>query len=453
MSNIEIVTWANIIIAILSCYMLGRNLKNVFSNPAYIFYLIFFIFYVLPIILDVLIMPCDYTYSYAYDGFIKSQNNIYVVIIYGIFVLYTQYVVLHKLKSIKSNNSQILSRKIKHYIPLATRYWLLAGGLIPIVATVVILRNFNMLYTFSWRELGLYSDSGSYNTIERFCYLGISCFAILLFGNYKRKVNIWRIISVLGVFCCICIQGKRASLFFAFIDIAIAIYFKLASTKTNHKKIIGIFASAVVIYFVLQGMFMYSMTVKIDRGYNPERMDIFYTTTRIDMLRDDRIKMVIYSQLYDDMTILDYPMQTFIMDATSIIPINYISNYFGISSPPYQTYFTCALTDGEHSPNLEVNSYNSWMTVSLFAELISNVGLILGIILCPILILWFAKKCIQQNSFTLRLLFAYSFVLLNLFDFTYVVVILEATLIASFIYKINHNNRKHSLKTRLRTIS
>ena len=143
------------------------------------------------------------------------------------------------------------------------------------------------------------------------------------------------------------------------------------------------------------------------------------------------------NNLKDEVEILDYPLQTYAGDIFGFIPLNYIPSLVGMKIYSYQTYFTYAVIHKKRSGNLDVAN-NSFMTVSCFAELISNLGLLLGMALMPFICLWFARR-IDKYPYPFNAFIICSFILLHLFDVMYIAIYLELTFFLCLIYK---NKRK-----------
>ena len=176
-----------------------------------------------------------------------------------------------------------------------------------------------------------------------------------------------------------------------------------------------------------------TFAIKAERGYNIDDSDAMYTATRIDFFRDDRVRLAIYKELYPEgKPMLDYPGQTLLTDALSVVPINYVVSAVGHESYSYQTYLTCALENYNRKEKIDV-SQHGYMTICFLAELISNLNII-GILLIPFVCLWFCKK-IDQFPYPYNALIICAFTLINLFDFTYVVYYLELLFIICYLYK------------------
>ncbi len=432
----------------LSTYWLVTNVKNIGRSSKFIIGLLVYVFYVLPIGMDWLYKMADYTYFPDRYGFIWPRKDFLTNLIYDCLVLVTLYAILLK-NSIQ--NTKIVKPIGSHN--KIVQIILYVGMVFPAIATIVLLKEPNMLFAFQWREMHLFSDEGTYHTIERFTYIGISCSILLLFSKRKKNFIVTfflKAMCVLFIFMNVCIQGKRAILFYAIINLMLMLYFKLEEWKKDGKNITNrVLLMSVLASLGLYFMISFTSFVKAERGYE-QGTDKMYVITRIDMLRDDRVRMAIYYDLYSRFepelpSIVSYPGQTFLVDFTSFIPLNYLVESFGLRDAPYQTRFTHALL--KMDPSKHIDKEHNGMTVSFLAEIISNLGILLAFFIIPIFCNW-SSKMIDKYAYPNNALILCCFVLLQLFDFTYVSVFIELTIILCFltrkgvIRKKNNTNKK-----------
>ncbi len=430
MISIEII---DIITFLVASFWLMKNIKKIGKDSRFVVGALIYVFYVLPIGLDWFYEFADYTYFPDRYGFIWPRKDFLTNFLYNALMLVTLYCVLYK-------NTQANKVTIKSNVMSDKKFTILLymGMVFPVFSVVFLLHEPNMLFAFQWREMGVFNDQGTYSTIERFTYIGISC-ALLLFFKKTNKNFIYslllKLIAIAFVIMNVCIQGKRAILFYAIINLMLLFYFQLESWRKEGKNI-KIRLIPIVLLAIYGFVFMVSFTsfVKAGRGYE-EGTAKMYTITRIDMFRDDRVRMAIYYSIYSKFdgnvpSILSYPGQSFISDFMSFIPLNYIAESMGIRDVKYQTRFTHALIGKD--PNKKLDKDESWMTVTAFAEIISNVEVLLAFLLIPFLCLW-TSKMIDKYVYPNNALILSSFVLLQLFDFTYVSVFIEFTIILCYL--------------------
>lgn len=425
----------DIITFVVSTIWLIESLRKISLGSRYFINVLIYIFYILPLGMDYIYQMADYSYS-GWWGFIVPRNDILTVIIYDLGLLYTQYIIV----SYKRKRDIGLNRSVAKegsYTAI-----MLIGMILPAVAVLVLLRQPGMLYMFQWRELELFSTEGSFSTIERFTFIGVSCSAFLLFDLNRKLFHPLRLIALIFLYVNICIEGKRAIIFFAMINIAVLIYLRFKELKSKGKGVFFyIVVSVPIVAAAIVVMVFMTVTVKMERGYDVNDTSKMYTTTRIDFLRDDRLRLAIYSDINrDEVKLLDYPLQTFFHDVFAFIPLNYIPPLLDLKTYSYQTYFTYALEHKERKTEKLNVQEHSYMTVTCFAEIISNLGFFIGFLLLPFFCLWFSRK-IDKYPYPYNAFIICSFILLHLFDFFYVAVYLELTFILCWIYKKTSKKR------------
>ncbi len=427
----------------ISTYWLLANVKKLGKNSRYLIFALVYVFYIVPIGLDWLYLMADYSFVSYRVGFIWPRHDLLTVFFYDIGLLYIGYVILHgKIKNSSYNHIPIDGNDKNESL---CNIMMIAGMVLPAFATLFLLKEPGMLYIMQWRELHLFPDEGSYAAIERFSYLGISCSIFILFGKKGKRFfsfpTLLKLSSIAFVYMNICIQGKRAILFYAIINFMVMLYIHVLRLLQSNKNIRRFITVAIVVVAV--GSYaMISVTAMVKR----ERTDgliedtWLYTTTRIDFFRDDRVRMAIgYSVHPEAINIVSYPGQTFIRDFMSFIPFNYVQERIGWNKETYQTRFTHALIGINPNTTKMDIAENSWMTVTVFAEIISNLGFFIGIILIPWFCLWFVKR-IDKYPYPYNAFIICCFILMNLFDFVYIAVFVEFTFILCWLY--NRKNKR-----------
>lgn len=422
----------DIITFILSTFWLLKNVINIGKGSRFLIGILVYVFYVLPLGLDWLYEMADYSYARDRVGFILPRQDFLTNLIYDILMLLTLYCVFYKNKI-----QMIRGRSSMDFNGSWFKMIMYIGMIFPAVATVVLLKAPQMLFAFQWRELGIYESEGSYATIERFTYLGITCSILLLFSKSEKNAiisNVLKVVDIVFIYINVCIQGKRAILFYAIINLLLMFYFRLEKWRIEGKNIL-VRVIPILFLSVIGFVFMvgFSSFVKSERGYE-EGTSTMYTTTRIDMFRDDRVRMAIYYSIYSTFdsnvpSIVSYPCQTYAADVLSFIPFNYIADYLGYKGASYQTRFTHVLIGKD--PDRGIEKGTAWMTVTTFAEVISNLGVLLAFILIPFLCVKFSSL-VDKYAYPNNALILSCFVLLQLFDFTYVSVFIEFTIILCY---------------------
>lgn len=426
----------------ISAFFWVKNIRRISEGTRYLIYLIFFMFYVFPLYLDYFVAMPDYTYTYKYVGYVASRKDVLTNITYDILLLVSQAIILYykKGKSKIEYSSNGFNIKGSFY-----RIVLFIGMTSPSLFVIVLLREPAMLYTFQWREFDLFSAEGSYGHIERLTYVAISCSALLLFSKIKtsRILDvIFKIFVLFFVYSNVCIQGKRGMLLFAVVNFFVILFFKVF--LNNRQKVVDkkkMFLGTVLGVIAVVSMLASTYFVKIGRGYSTDLADIMYVSTRVDFLRDDRVRMAIYSEENPEkMQILAYPCQTLLTDILTIVPIDYIAHYLtGFENKySYQQFFTHAMEGNNYSHSFNSKEY-SYETVTIFAELISNLGIFLGTFLMVVLCFW-VYRLSDSYPYPYNILILCSFFLLNLYHIGYIIYYLEATFILCYLF--NRKNRK-----------
>lgn len=422
-------TFVDIFTIVISIAFLFLSIKRIRNSSRYIIHIIFFIFYVFPIVLN-------YTIGfqhYIHQGFYISYDDILTCIVYDIGVVICQLILLFSFKHQKRKQTATNNTPAgKNYILL-----LFIVALAPTVLTVVLLGKPAMLYTFQWREYGLFSTAGSYAQIEKITYLGISC-AIMILLHPEGKVILWpRLLSIVLIFFNVCIQGKRGIMFFTLLNVLINMFFIYMHIKGKIAKRIYVLTTSAVSLFFAVYMISMSINVKLERGYQEEDYDRLYNSVRVDFFRDDRVKLAIYSELYPEkMEMLDYYGQTFMSNPMYFFPLYYLIQPLNLNIHSYQEYLSYATAGHAHPTFTKASDSTSlnFMTPTIFAEFISNFGILLGFILYPLMCIWISSV-VDRFRYPMNSFILCSFLLLNLFSFNYIALYLEFILLLCFIEK------------------
>lgn len=416
------------ITVILSLIMLIRNIRKATYNSRYVIYLLFFLFYVVPLVLDVIYMQPGYIRT-RYHGFKVSSEDNLTRILYDIFLMYCQILLLQYKKSmlgyIEHNDEEL-------QIPKFVKYVMIIFILLPVLV-ILAKADIRMLYTFQWRENGILSYTSDAAFAEKLSYAGVLCSILLISQNTEGitlEIIIKKILLVVFLYMNICIQGKRGILFFAIVVYALVLLPGLRDEEIPIKnRVRKLVLFVVVAFLAFGGMIFMTVFIKInDRGYDPNNVLELYTQIRIDFFRDDRVRMAIYSVLYPGkMTILKYPGQTIFPIVTWLFPVDYILGAFwGLDMYSYQTYFSAALQ------GMTIDRSAAFMTPCIFAELISNFEFI-GFAVAPLIMIWFSNKA-NRYGYPMNILVITGFVLLQMFAIKYLAYCIEAIILIWYLY-------------------
>lgn len=416
-----------IIITILLCV---KYFKEMVRSSRYIVYFLLVILYIVPIVLDYTIGLPTYT-RVSYSGFNKTYNDELTRIIYDIAIIFCQIVILRFHRDrIKQDEEQEQSYNYNaNEYEGQFRLFLIIFMVLPILLTIIFPVNKSILFSFQWREFGRFPTDKYTSMLEKFTYPGVVACALLFFE--KRNKVYFRILCIIFMLMNICIEGKRSILFFLLVTVVLiqipGLKSNTLSTLEKRRKLIllGVFAIAIIAAIVIATIF-----VKINnRGYSLLESDLLYTTIRVDLFRDDRVRMAIYSILHPtEMRILDFPGQTILPIPTWFFPIDYILTKIGIDFPSYQVYFSSALR------GVLVSRDVAYMTPCLFAELISNFGFF-GIVIMPFICVGFSNLADRQK-YPYNVLVLVSFLALQLYTTRYIVYLYEMVLIIFLSKKV-----------------
>ena len=103
----------DIITILISIIFIVRNFKNFTWSARYIIYFLFVIFYIVPLFLDYFYMMPDYTRSSRYIGYLISQKDSVTRIIYDLFLIYAQCIILKFGRRYKQN-SLMISEQVRN---------------------------------------------------------------------------------------------------------------------------------------------------------------------------------------------------------------------------------------------------------------------------------------------------------------------------------------------------
>ena len=418
-----------------STYFALTTIKKIGLSSRYIIYYFFFIIMVIPLYLDYIVGKPVYTAwllgSKNY-GFILSYDDGLSRFMYDIFILLFQSIILF-FKVDKEQEYFFASQKKMSVINLTDKTKKGIFGLfvflsiIPVLLTIILPISNKILYSWGWRELGLYDAENSpyYYHLEKLSYIGCASALLLLLTPVKdfnisggKRRLILKKIKPLWIFLTylnICIESKRSILIFC---MAIIVTFLIDYIPREKMFFVLLFSFLALFIVVILGVF-----VKITfRSYS--EIDALYTALRIDYFRDDTMKMLIYSLFHpNEIQVLEYPFQSYLMQIGYIFPLDLL----GTPRIGYNRFFTCALL------NQPLSSGASYTTTSMYDELVANFGLF-GFIIAPIFSVWVAKIADKYSSIVKTMIIA-GYVLLVMYSLNYIMWFLQIVVLILFISK------------------
>lgn len=428
-----------------SVYWFISNLSNIIKEFRYVIYYMFFVFYVFPLVLDCILGMPDYEILYN-GAFAYGQKDVLTRCIYDLLMLAFQYFILkYKYKKLKQLDVKYINGE-SEYPQSIKIFFIINMFMAPLIAYMndYPSRLFFELFArenigWRWAELNLHG----YTYVEMFTYTAIVSGLLFIFEyNPKRKKYLWvyKLLCIIMLYINMCLEGKRAILFFTAIVILLIFILRIkkenimSKRRARRKFFIIVCVAAIMAAFAI----VISYNVKTNsRGMNLI-FNRFYVGLRVDFFRDDRVRTAIYSLLYPQrQKILDYPMQTILCWPFLIFPINYFARSVSLKWPSY-TYYISALLE-----NKSVEEVSPFMTPSIYAELISNMGIILGSLVMAFLI-WKLIVLARKNGYPYNVMIITLFIMLQMFDISYISIYIEFVLISILIkkYKLVFGKRK-----------
>lgn len=440
-----LVVTCDIICILVSLYLFFTNIKKVTISTRYVCYYLFFFVFVVPLICDYLIGLPDYSVTYLinqYHGFKVSYNDPETRMVYDIFLLINEFIILKynpryrfvigkrylnqcnvEVNTDSQINEVVLSRGVSLFL-------LLISSLTPALVFMST-RNSLFLLVFGWREQGLgtsFITGGFYTIFEKMSYIGMTTSLLLVLLKRKEKgfnKCVYIVLGIILTYMNLCIESKRSIIFFCIIMIFII---EILLNKSQNHLFAIIFVAALAIVF----MVFLTLQVKMDRGYGS--ISSVYTAIRIDMFRDDTVKMVINNMLGKDVApILEYPFQSYLTQINCIFPLDILANRGHLTQPVgFNIYLTTALI------NADLAAKNGFMTTSMFDELIANFSIV-GLFIGSIILVRLTKKIDQMQLFE-EAMWLGGIVLLMFYSIDYIIYYLELAFFISL-----HFRRKRSV--------
>lgn len=430
----------DILTMIISAYWALVNIKKLKISTRYIIYFTFFVICILPLFMDYIIgKPMYGLLPNRYHGFVISYDDSTTRILYDIFLVVSQYIILkcfwhQKYRVVLNSRSKQYSKDVnnsgydlRELNRTMQRICVCVALIAPVIA---IIGGYTIvLFVFGWRDEHLFdyvTASSFYSFMEKFSYLGATTSLLLMLSDYREKRTyrglFYRIASVPLLVMNICIESKRSIVFFCFIMVVvILLYGKSKDIKIG--RIIGIAAILAMIVIVL------SVMVKTQsRGYSG--IMTIYSTLRVDIFRDDTIKMAIYGMLNpNEIKILDYPFQSYLMQIRYFFFLDIIAGkgFIPLQGLGFNKYLSSALIGADLSMGY------SFMTTSMFDEAIANFGVI-GFLTAPILCAIVSRNADKYSGFEKTLMVG-CVVLGMMYSPNYILFYIEVTVVINLILK------------------
>ena len=344
-------------------------------KSVYILIVVFFIFFVLPNILNHLIGLPNYN---NLPGFYWSSIDHKTNIIYNISIIFLP-VILYISGNAKPfkiyDVKKIQFEKYKKFIYFILFIFLLSPSLLLLISP-----DLSSYFNYATAGNREFSDAGAsfHSTLGLLSRVSVISFILILLFK-RNKILITSLLMSPFILIDFWIYGKRS---------IVALFLMLLFYTLWQKKVIkgiNIAILGISMFFTLlifSNFYQNEVREKTDNSFEEK-----YLNFRVDYGRDDVLKLVTYRELNkDQMQVLEYPGQSILFHLTMYIP----RSIWEGKPLPYAQYLTSALYYSE--PKL----WGWGMTTSIFDELLANFGFI-GLAFAP-LILGFIIRISERNG-------------------------------------------------------
>ena len=357
---LKLFTFIMLTIIVLSAIL---NILKGYSDSIYIVKIVFYIFFVLPLLFDLFIGIPDYK---RYPGVREASNDELTNFIYCIYIIFVSVIWYFTGRSKKRDvifNKFSLTRNISSKRRRFLITLLYFCSIFPLVLLIFSPEPMFYLEYGGIVELEDKAVKDFHNYIALCTVMSVvSCAGLLMISNKLKPFMILYVFSI--TFISSWLNGKRAVVSIACILLVYAFWSK-GLLKGKRLIVAGLLVILIFSSFTL--LYQYNV-----RDINIAE-DYFYENIRIDYGRDDVTKLTIYSELNPDKSrILEFRGQSILFYLTAFVPRESFPN----KPWPYAVYMTSSVL------GLTNNTYIGWgMTTSWLEEAIANFswgGMVLG---------------------------------------------------------------------------
>ena len=331
-------------------------------------YIVFFIFYVLPIFLEEFVERPDYSLFFKKLDVITSDFT--TTLIYNVLMIFFQIVLFRSFRKRKNMNIEVTKVHLNTFFT----FLLYLIIFLPVILTLLFDEREAFLIYGGISSRGIEDQDFYMNIVNstNLSVLGIG------FVSINNNYSIKKILSYLPILLFnIWVNGKRN----AIVLILLVVCYILINNKTL------LIQAKVLFILVLTTVFLFFSQYYMDniKGFeNEQTSDEKYATFRIDYGRDHDLKMAIFHEVSDQYPpILEYRGQSMLFILTIFVP----RSIWPEKPLTYTAYFTSALL--EVPPDFQ----NFGMTSGIFDEFIANFTL-LGFFIS----VWILIKLIRKSE-------------------------------------------------------
>ncbi|GIP35027.1 O-antigen polysaccharide polymerase Wzy [Paenibacillus sp. J2TS4] len=338
-----------------------KVIKNINRGKLYtvnILIFVFFVFFVLPLILDLIVGVPNYE---RHPGFYYSSKDTATRIIYALYIMLAP-VIMYKVGKPKESVSI-------NAISYLRKYRVILYFLIVLPILIVLFSPNPLLYLqYAVSSKGLLgSEEAEYHALILFSSrLSMICISLVMLIGRKKYMTYVVLFAPL-LFLDIWLYGKRSIVALTLVALLFVAYKR---NVLRGKKIVAVGLLAVTVLLLFSNFFQQNV-----RKYDDYTFDQSYLNFRIDYGRDDVTRLAIYSELEEDLQILEYRGQSLLFYLTLYVP----RSMWPDKPYPYAQYMTSALFLSE--PKL----WGWGMTTSILEEMIANFSW-LGFIIGPLIL-------------------------------------------------------------------
>jgi hypothetical protein len=389
----DAVNFFKAIVFTLSLYPLQYSLRSFLKgkiNAAVILYPIFFVFYSIHLLLDVIYgVPI---YQKKFHSFYLATQNLETVIIYLLYVVSVIGVFTYFQK--KRKYILVERRKRQSLVVLVIKSFFLFFA---IYLSLYFISSPNPLDYLVYGDIRTVTNPAAklyYGKVAFFSMISGFIILVLRASDGSRCSQRKRIVYVFILLLDIYLNNKR--LVFSFIPL----YYLLEVFFSDKKKIPTLkFAISMVLMVI--AYYSYAHFIKLSTKVVDN--DLIYFYLRHELGRDDTMQFAIFQTIVNGRDIMEYHGQSFISTILNYYPRDFYSN----KPYPYSQYFTNNLLYGRVGAGLL-----GWsVTTSILDEFVSNFH-ILGLPLSLLFIAYFIKYIDKQPKINTKLFFMFLFILL-----------------------------------------
>lgn len=433
-----IVQCADLLSFFLVTIWMGRGVKKLIDTQKTVYFILilYYLIYVLPVGIDCIITYPSYETWTQFQGFYISYNDPLTRIVYDLWMIVT-YLLVDRLGSgrlqicfgksrINSGyaDAKIYTKQVNERKTVSRKlYWVLFFiAVLPVFLVIIKKLPIGILYTPLWLDNGIYNVTGTslqatYYYLQKLSYVSIVAAFLCLVNGSEKKNYLMKAVLIALIYALTCLEAKRA--IYAIVLIMVVAYLLVSAEMKRSTKVIVLLLSISAVVGLLFFTTEYMMEFRhYGINYSPVNT---YTQIKMDFMRDDRVKFVIYKALNLE-GIVSYPLQSYITQLTAFFPLDLFLPVEG-----YNKFFTAALL------GVERGSVSGWVTTSIFDEALSNMG-IFSVVIVP-MFLGYISRVTDRASSRVKVITIVAVALLFMLNLGYIMWYIQFCFIVLYLDK------------------